>query len=468
MAYAMGETPLESLRNLLNAGASRAGEATAAAQDGVGQVLAGGQQIQQQITNANNQAAAATAAANGMGYDINSLRALVDTLLGQADKINGTADSVFGQASLVNKTADEVKGQASTVNDTALRLLAEAGGLDPFIGELGSMGTELWRSGAEQVTEARKTMGIGSGILNLNASSSPLAREFVNALNALSGDAQVSMAAADTQSSFDSAYQQMIRNIARSGGATGSGSSVAKLQKQYMQALATAKAAAKTRARTAGIKDRLPALGLITDKANSILGTGNTMYQAGVTAQNAGATATKGAGDLQTAKAGLVADAGKLQASAGELFGTAGNLQTSAGNLMKGAGDLQTSAANTMSAAGDAQYRAGALGASKASALTDAGQLYVQTGNLQNSYLQTVNSAYNNLSDAMIAAANYYRDAAATEVSAVNGGGGGGGGGVRITNSDSGDNWMNWRGTGHSQSWNQNNGFKLAREMGVM
>ena len=53
-------------------------------------------------------------------------------------------------------------------------------------------------------------------------------------------------------------------------------------------------------------------------------------------------------------------------------------------------------------------------------------------------------------------AAKYYLDAAATEVSANNGGSARGSGGVTVTQSPS-DDWMNWKGTGHSATWNRNN-----------
>ena len=327
------------------AGAGYARSAVSAAQGGVNAVLAGKSNIDANLGQLKQSAAAATAAAKGMGADI-----------------------------------DAVRGQAGKVNDAAAALL-------PYADKLGGMGDALWGEGAGLYEKAMDIFGQGGALVRMDPSAGGLAGEFIKYWNSLSPDRFVSQAASDTQGSYQNAMGQAERDLARRGVSPSSGAYGA-LKNQAATAMATALAAAKTKARQMGLDLQSSQLDKMVAAAEKLYGMGNQTAQEALAAQNAGAGAQKDA-------AGVVEGAGQLYGTAGNLFGTAGQ-----------------------------------LGASQASALTSAGSLYGQAASIENQYLNTLNSAYGNLSSANSSAASFYSNLIGTLSRA--GGGGGGGGGVTV------------------------------------
>ena len=327
------------------AGAGFASSAVSAAQSGVDAVLSGKSNIDANLGQLKQSAAAATAAANGMGADI-----------------------------------DAVRGQAGKVNDAAAALL-------PYADKLGGMGDALWGEGAGLYEKAMDIFGQGGALVRMDPSAGGLAGEFINYWNSLSPDRFVSQAASDTQGSFQNAMGQSERDLARRGVSPSSGAYGA-LKKQGTIAMATALAYAKQKTRQMGYDLQSSQLDKMVAAAEKLYGMGNQTVQEALAAQNAGVGAQKDA-------AGVVEGAGQLYGTAGNLFGTAGQ-----------------------------------LGASQASALAGAGGLYGQAANIENQYLNTVNAAYGNLSQANSNVASFYSNLIGTL--SRGGGGGGGGGGVNV------------------------------------
>lgn len=332
-------------------GAGYASSAVSAAQGGVNAVLAGRSNIDANLNSLRKSAAEATAAASGMGADI-----------------------------------DAVRGQAGKVNDAAAALL-------PYADKLGGLGDKLFGEGTSLYEKAMDIFGQGGALVRMDPSAGGLAGEFIKYWNSLSPDRFVSQAASDTQGSYQNAMGQAERDLARRGVSPSSGAYGA-LKSQAATAMATALAAAKTKARQMGLDLQSSQLDKMVASAERLYNMGNQTAQEALAAQNAGVGAQKDA-------AGVVEGAGQLYGTAGNLFGTAGQ-----------------------------------LGASQASAFTSIGSLHGQAANIENQYLQTLNTAYRGLSEANSSAASFYNNLIGT----LSRGGGGGGGGGKTTSS--GDDWV--------------------------
>lgn len=280
----------------------------------------------------------------------------VDAILGGRTPIMNQVGNINGQADALNGTADQLKGAA---ND-----------LRPYADRLGGMGDTLFDQGTAIMDQAKDIFGQGGALVNMDPSKGGLSAEYIKYWNSLSPDRYVSQAASDTQNSFQNAQGQADRNMARRGVSAGSGAS-AVLQKQYAQTLATALAAAKTKARQVGLDQQAAQLDKMVGAANTLYNMGKDTMQAGLSSQNAGVDAT--------------GKAANVVVNIGDLLGKAGNLQN------------------------------------------EAGQLYGTAGNLYNNYLGQVNSAYSGLVNANAHAASYYGSAAGTMAGLARGGGGGGG-----------------------------------------
>lgn len=325
-------------------GAGFAGSAVNAAQSGVNAVLGGKSAIDANLNQMKQNAAAATAAAQNMSPDIASVR-----------------------------------GQAGKVNDAAAALL-------PYADKIGGLGDQLFGEGTSLYEKAMDIFGQGGALVRMDPSAGGLAGEFIKYWNSLSPDRFVSQAASDTQNSFQNSIGQAERDLARRGVSPSSGAYGA-LKNQAATAMATALAAAKTKARQMGLDLQSSQLDKMVAAAEKLYGMGNQTAQDALTAQNAGL-------DAQKAAAGVVQDSGQLYGVAGNLFGTAGQLN-----------------------------------ASQASALTSAGGLYGNAASIENQYLATLNTAYGNLASSNSGAASFYANLIGKM---SNGGGGGVGGGVNV------------------------------------
>ena len=272
----------------------------------------------------------------------------------------------------------------------------------------------------------------------------------------------MSQAASDTQSSVQNALAQSERELARRGVSATSGAFGA-LQRTATQLLATSLAAAKTKARQMGFDQQAAQLDKMVSAAGALYNMGNATEQNAIAAKNAGTGAVgkqgdliaaqgagyKSVGDLHTASADIFGASGKLNALAADILGKQGDLEASAGGLIQNAGGLQASAGGLFKDAGSLMGQA-------AGVVGDAAGVMGNAASLNNQYLQLLSSAFGTLASAHNAAANTKLGAASREISANTGGGSGGsGGGVTVTQGDD-DDWMNWKGTGHSETWNHN------------
>ena len=277
-----------------------------------------------------------------------------------------------------------ILSQSGNVNQSIAAMRDSAAEMRPIAGKLQSYGDELWAEGSRIMDDALDVLNTGMGFINMDADSSPLVAEALRLYGEFDPDRYVAGAAQDIQSQADNARGQSERQLARMGVNPTSGAYAA-LKSQLQRSLATAKAAAMTRARERGKTDAATMFqSLIADNANKFLSQGGSLAGQGAAIKGQGASA-------QTGAASVLAD----------IAGVEGNAAT--------------------------------LGLNFSNALQD---------------------AYQALANTQIAKADNTRATEQMRVNAVLGSGGGGGG-VTVTQAPK-DDWMDWMGTGHSQTWNAN------------
>lgn len=277
-------------------GRAYADAAIGAAAGGVNAVLAGKSNIDANLGFLRQNAAAATAAANGMGADIAAVR-------GQAGKVNDAADALL-----------------------------------PYADRLSGLGDQIFTQGSGLYDKAMDVFGQGGEIVRMDPSAGGLASQFINYWNSLSPDRYVSQAASDTQASYQNAMGQAERDLARRGVSPSSGAYGA-LKRQGVMAMVTALASAKQKARQMGYDLQSSQLDKMVAAAERLYGMGNQTANEALAAQNAGA-------GLQKDAAGVVQGAGQLYGTAGNLFGTAGQLGASQASALTSAGGLYGQAAS--------------------------------------------------------------------------------------------------------------------------
>ena len=277
-----------------------------------------------------------------------------------------------------------ILSQSGNVKQSIVAMRDSAAEMRPIAGKLQSYGDELFAEGSRIMDDALDVLDTGMGFINMDADSSPLVAEALKLYGEFDPDRYVVGAAQDIQSQADNARGQSERQLARMGVNPTSGAYAA-LKSQLQRSLATAKAAAMTRARERGKTDAATMFqSLIADNANKFLSQGGSLAGQGAAIKGQGASA-------QTGAASVLAD----------IAGVEGNAAT--------------------------------LGLNFSNALQD---------------------AYQALANTQIAQADNTRATEQMRVNAVLGSGGGGGG-VTVTQAPK-DDWMNWMGTGHSQTWNKN------------
>lgn len=338
-------------------------------------------------------------AASGLGH--------VNSIIGAANAGVGAAS---GAASAMRSDTAAMRDQARLVNTQALNVDAEADALkalvpqlEPYKATLTDYGDELAQLERSLTARANDVYGQGGALMGMDPTKGGLSAEYIRLFNNLSPDRYVSRAASDVQGAFANAAGQLDRDNARRGISPGSGASMA-LRRQYAQALAVAKAAAKTNARQQGLSEQAQMLAQMTDAAG-------TLYSMGNQTQSQALAALGGAGDMQKGAAGIVTAQGEMVNSAAALKATVADLYAKGASVFGMAAGLEG----------------------------DAGSLVL--------------NSYKTLADAQKAAADYY-----TSVMSIASGRGGGGGMVvgSTISPSTGDNWMNWNGTGHSETWNHN------------
>jgi hypothetical protein len=271
----------------------------------------------------------------------------IDTMKGGLDSANAAIANSQKHIASADSDLATARGSAAGITDAITRVNNTAESLSPYADILRNLGV--------------KTSGIGSSILAGDTSGGGLASQYLNALT-LAGDAAlkinpdryVSMAAGDVQSSFDNAQGQFQRALSRQGVDAASGAGMSALRRQFTQSLATALAAAKTKARQAGLTDQVNALTQRTSMFKDALATGAALEQQG------------------------------------------------AENVAKAAGIVQ--------AQGDMFAAAGSLGATQANAFANIGGVEVNLGQLELSNNKLVQDALNNVAEAQQAMGKYYAD----------------------------------------------------------
>lgn len=194
------------------------------------------------------------------------------------------------------------------------------GEMRPLAADIRALGGEIGNIGREINTTGTGLTGLGNDILNMNrGSSSPLVKALLGIFDSYSPDRLASLAGQDVANSFDTAEGQQKRNLARSGVNPSSGRYSA-LGKQLITSLATAKAAAKTRASMLGIDKQ-------SDFINSVISAlGRQIVGQGVSTQAQGASILGNAIGADQTAAGMLAQMASLFSSAASLEGTAANM----------------------------------------------------------------------------------------------------------------------------------------------
>ena len=305
----------------------------------------------------------------------------------------------------INAQAGKVNAQGSAVNSTAQAVKALYDQLTPVAKTILGYGDDLWNEGASLSSEAKDIFGQGKALVSLDPSAGGLAGEYIKYWNTLSPDRYVSQAASDVQGAFANSQGQAERALSRRGVSASSGAYGA-LQKQLATSLATALAAAKTKARQTGLDQQAAQLDKMVSAASTLYNMGNATEQNALTAKGQ-AVSAQGKG------ADVIATQGQGYASAGSLQATAGNLFASAGNLFASAGELN------------------------------------------NQMLSLINSAYGNLSDAYGKQAGVASDIAGMMLQADGMGARSSRSSSSTSNSSSSD-FDPWEATGHTSTWWKN------------
>jgi hypothetical protein len=198
--------------------------------------------------------------------------------------------------------------------------------------------------------QSKDAFGQAGALTSMDPNATGLAGAFLRMYGLLSPDRYVSQAASDVQGAHNNAWAQLGRAASRAGSSAGGGNRSA-LEAQYARSMATALAAAKTKARQTGIDQQAGFLGTMTDAATKFYNMGKDSASTAIAAQTAGADAQKAAagvigeiGNQYKAAAGVFGDAGQLYANAANIFGDAAGVDLNYGKLAQSGYDSLTDA----------------------------------------------------------------------------------------------------------------------------
>ena len=264
------------------------------------------------------------------------------------------ANSAVGQAGLslgqMNQFAGEAAQAAGGMGAAITNVNQSAAALTPYAQQLNALGLGLAGAGGDWLS-------YGNSVAGGDQSVGGIVGDYIRAVMAVNPDQYVSMASGDVQAGYRNMFDQMRRDLARSGVDIGSGRYAGMMERLAAQAAASL-AGAKTRAALQGRQDQLAALGGALQLGGTMAGQGAQMQQAG------GGLMAQGA-DVAAAQGGLYSQAGQLGASQA-------NAYTAAGQLSQGAANIALDSART-------QIQAAGLGVSAAQTLAQVG---VQASNL--------------------------------------------------------------------------------------
>ena len=338
---------------------------------------------------------------------INNARSAANSALSSANSLSNVGAEALGFVKGVDANYDEAlaatraaAADIAGIRGAASSVIGQASELRPYATTLSGYGDSIWDSAGKTVASGLGAMDLASALMRLDGSGGGLAGEYARLYGMLSGDNQVSMAAADVQSSYQNAGDQAMRDLARRGVSPGSGASQS-LRQMYARSLATALAAAKTRARKAAISDQASMLGDITAKANALLGTGASTYSAGLSGQNAAVAAKESAASVEKS----IAD---IYQAGGSLYGTAASAQISQADEFRQIQSSIAAAKNAYLSTATSAYGASASAASSAGSIL---------ANAASAYSGIMN-ALTNASGNVVSAVNAYNSSKASVKSA--------------------------------------------------
>jgi len=235
--------------------------------------------------------------------------------------INSVNSQALSAYPYLDQAAQALGGMKQGITGTygaAGNVRSSAAAITPYMDTFRGYGDSLFSQGNALLGTGNQITGQGQGILNMNAGMGGLGGEYVKWLQSINPDSFVSMAASDAQRAGQNAQGQIDRGLSRSGVDAGSSRSAA-LRQQYAQALSSAMAGAKTRARIQGKQMQGTALQGAVQTAGSLVGQGSQITGQGLQAQGL-------AGQMQ----GQAVQAGQ---TAGQLYNAAGQLQAQGAQL---------------------------------------------------------------------------------------------------------------------------------------
>lgn len=232
--------------------------------------------------------------------------------------MNAQAKKVADQAPMINKSADSVRDVANQMK--------------PLAGEVQKVGETMVGEGTAMYNTGVDISKYGLGMLGMDPSVGGVAAEWINQYGQYDPNMFASFAAQDARSQFENSFSQSERDLQRRGVNSSSGAAGA-LQRQKTQLMATAVAAAVTKARQAGLEAKTGFLKTFTDEARSLLGTGESYMTNGAAVQNNGAGNIGKAADILDKVAGNYVNEGKLREEAAGVLSTSATIFGNAAKL---------------------------------------------------------------------------------------------------------------------------------------
>lgn len=251
---------------------------------------------------------------------------------GAKKAVNGQIDAMNQSAKEASDAAANIGTQASSVKDWASKVGQSAASLTPYAQSMKDYAQQIYGNGQNLVDQ-------GKAILGSWGQFAPLLEKYTGALGQLDPNNQVSLAANDVQKSYQNVQGQNARTLARMGVDPSSGAYQSQ-KRQWDQALATALAGAKTRARNSGLQDQITQLAQGLNLGGSLAQTGASIAGTGTGAMTQGAGVLGNAAGIVQAQGGLYGSAGSLEQAAGNLYGAQSSAYQNVSSIQNAAGQL--------------------------------------------------------------------------------------------------------------------------------
>lgn len=238
----------------------------------------------------------------------------------------GTGQAAFGNAKLNARDAyqsaigtlmggvDSARAAASASQEHIGHAQSDLNMARGLTDRLGAYAGSVSGEGDALSAFARSLMGGDASVGGLAGSYLGTLDKLGSVVDSITPDRYVAQAASDTQSAYDNALGQQQRALSRQGVDAGSGAAAA-LRQQYSRQLATALAAAKTKARGMGLEDQLKGLATLAGAQQEVANT----------AMSASGQATQSYAQA----AGIVKDQGQAYANIGGVEVNLGELELS-------------------------------------------------------------------------------------------------------------------------------------------